>query len=307
MSLCLFSTILSSFMSDFMSVLQPYLKETECVELNEQGLPSQSILSYSAGMRANIEFLENPEWRQYYFESHHRAEVFRDRWMAVTGSWDGKVVVDIGCGPGNVYATMGGEPGVIIGVDISPGALQMATGVGYVPLLADAHNLPLVSGFADVVVMNATLHHCDDMARVLAEGARLVKPGGVLLTDQDPQRSAWEFKGMGLWIRQVRFPLYWLMRSPHYLPGVHRTARYRTEIHNQKAGDGLSREIYEQVLERMGFEWALYPHNHDLGREVLAGAYGRGSWRYRLSQRLSGIDERSAAAAQSFMCVARVR
>lgn len=292
-------------MSDFISVLRPYLEESNRIELNEQGLPAHFIPSYSAGRRANISFLENDEWCAYYFESHHRDEVFRDRWQAVTGSWNGKVVVDVGCGPGNVFATMGGHPQVVIGVDISPGALQMAAQVGYVPLLADAHHLPLVSGFADVVVMSATLHHCDDMAQVLAEGARLVKPGGVLLTDQDPQRSAWEFEGMGLWLRSVRFPLYWLMRSPHYLPKTHRLARYRTEVHNRKPGDGMSRELYEQALNPMGFEWALYPHNHDLGREVLAGEYGRGSWRYRLSQRLSGIDDKSAAAAQSFMCVAR--
>ena len=154
-------------------------------------------------------------------------------------------------------------------------------------------------------MMSATLHHCDDMEQVLAEGARLVKPGGVLLTDQDPQRSAWAFKGLGLWLRQIRFPLYRLMRSPHFLPSDHRTLRLATEIHNQKPGDGLCAATYARVLVPMGFEYSLYPHNHDLGADVIQGQFGRGSWRYRLSQTLSKIDANSAEAAQSIMCVAR--
>ena len=88
------------------------------------------------------------------------------------------MVVDIGCGPGNVHASLKCSPQLLIGVDVSANALAMAERLGYTPLLADAHALPLVDQFADYVVLNATLHHCDDMTRVLAEAARLVRPGG---------------------------------------------------------------------------------------------------------------------------------
>lgn len=291
-------------MSNVISKLRPYLKAHECIHLNDQGLPEHPLPHYTKGMRANIAFLENPEWCQYYFDTHHRDETFRSRWSAVTGSWDDKVVVDVGCGPGNVYATLGGNPKMLIGVDISPRALKMAADVGYVPLLADAHNLPLVDNCADIVMLNATLHHCDDMAQVLTEAARLVKPGGILLTDQDPQRSAWHFMGLGLWLRQIRFPVYWLMQSPHYLPEDHRIARHATEVHHQKPGDGLEADFYRHVLEPLGFRVNVQAHNHDLGAEVLQGKFGKGSWRFRLSQRLSGIDCESAAGAQSLICFA---
>ncbi|MBT9314756.1 class I SAM-dependent methyltransferase [Leptothoe spongobia] len=286
------------------SALWPYLNVSEQIDINEQGIPEHRLSCYSEGMQANITFLENPEWCQYYFDTHHRAETFHARWLTATGSWDDKIVVDIGCGPGNVYATVGGQPKALIGVDISPRALKMAESVGYTPLLADAHNLPLVDRFADIVVLNATLHHCDDMAKVLAEAARLVKPGGILLTDQDPQRSAWNFKGLGLLLRQIRFPFYKMIRSVHYLPREYRLARRATEIHNRKPGDGLDIEFYAQVLEPLGFIVTVHPHNHDLGTEVLKGEYGKGSWRLRLSQWLSGIDIESAAAAQSMICIA---
>ncbi len=291
-------------MPNVLSKLRPYLQVDKQVMLNDQGLPEYAPSHYTEGMRANIAFLENPEWCQYYFDTHHRDETFRSRWLAVTGSWDDKVVVDVGCGPGNVYATIGGAPSTLIGVDISPRALKMAETVGYVPLLADAHHLPLVDRCADIVMLNATLHHCDDMAQVLKEASRLVKPGGILLADQDPQRSAWNFMGLGLWLRQIRFPLYRLMRSPHYLPEDHRIARYATELHNQKPGDGLELDFYRQVLEPLGFQVKVYPHNHDLGSEVLRGEFGQGSWRFRLSQRLSGIDSKSASGAQSLICIA---
>ena len=128
-------------MKSSLSALQPYLKKIDKIELNDEGIPACPIPHYSAGMRANIDFLRNPDWRKYYFSSHHRDETFRARWLAVTGSWEDKVVVDIGCGPGNVYATVGGAPKVLIGVDISVEALLFAKTLGYRPLLADVQIL----------------------------------------------------------------------------------------------------------------------------------------------------------------------
>ncbi|GAX44085.1 type 11 methyltransferase [Tolypothrix sp. NIES-4075] len=66
--------------------------------------------------------------------------------------------------------------------------------------------------FADIVVANATVNHCDDMGRILREAARLVRPGGLLFTDQDPQRSAWNFKGFGLFLRDIRYSFMCIAR-----------------------------------------------------------------------------------------------
>ncbi|MFX5793366.1 class I SAM-dependent methyltransferase, partial [Acinetobacter baumannii] len=85
-----------------------------------------------------------------------------------------------------------------IGVDIAAGSLDRAAQVGYLPLRADAHDMPLRSGLADVVAINGSLHHLDDMRRGLVEASRLVRPGGLLILDHDPQRSAWNFRGIAL-------------------------------------------------------------------------------------------------------------
>jgi ubiquinone/menaquinone biosynthesis C-methylase UbiE len=286
------------------SALASYLSPGAKVFLDENDLPACEIPEISPFMEANSYFFGHPVWGKEYFETSHRHDRFRDRWQAATGNWDGKVVVDIGCGPGNLYATLGGSPKILIGVDISPGALKMAEEVGYTPLLADAHNLPLADGCADLVVANATIHHCDDMAKVLAEAARVLKKGGLLVTDKDAQSTALNLRGLGFFLREIRFSLYWLIRSKYYLSPEYRKARQATETHNQKPGDGITPEVYYQTLEPLGLEVKIFPHNHDLGTEVLEGNIGRMSWKRRLVQRLSGIDPDRPEAAQSLMCIA---
>jgi ubiquinone/menaquinone biosynthesis C-methylase UbiE len=288
-----------------MDILEPYLSPKAEVFLNEDNLAACEIQNFSVSMEANSYFFGHPVWGKEYFETSHRHAKLRDRWQAATGSWDSKVIVDIGCGPGNLFATIGGSPKVLIGVDISAGALKMAQEVGYTPLLADAQHLPLADSCADLVVANATIHHCDDMVKVLAEAARLVKPGGLLVTDKDAQSTALDLSGLGLFLREIRFFFYWLFRSKYYLSVEYRNARQATETHNQKPGDGITQGIYYQTLEPLGFDVKIFPHNHDLGVEVLEGKIGRMSWKRRLAQRLSGINPDTPEAAQSIMCVAK--
>jgi ubiquinone/menaquinone biosynthesis C-methylase UbiE len=287
------------------SVLNSYLSPEANIFINEENLPTYEIPTLTPSMAANSYFFGHPIWGKEYFETSHRHDVFRDRWLAATGSWNGKVVVDIGSGPGNLFATMGGSPKALIAIDISPGALKMAEQVGYTPLLADAHQMPLADGCADLVVANATIHHCDDMPKVLAEAARLVKPGGLLVTDKDSQSTALNLHGLGFFLREIRFFFYWMIRSKYYLSPEYRNARQATETHNQKPGDGITPSVYYETLEPLGFEVKVFPHNHDLGTEVLEGKIGRMSWKRRLAQRLSGINPDTPEAAQSIMCVAK--
>jgi SAM-dependent methyltransferase len=287
------------------ATLEKLLSPNATVYVNSDDLPASEVPRFSSSMAANSYFFGHPIWGKEYFETSHRHDRFRDRWQAATGSWDNKVVVDIGCGPGNLYATIGGSPKILVGVDISPGALKMAKECGYIPLLADAQNLPLADGCADLVVANATIHHCDDMAKTLAEAARIVKPGGLLVTDKDAQSTALNLSGLGLFLRDIRFLFYWIAKSKYYLSPEYRIARQATETHNRKPGDGITPEIYYKTLEPLGFEVNIFPHNHDLGIEVLAGAIGKMPWRRRLAQRLSGINPDTPEAAQSIMCIAK--
>lgn len=288
------------------SDITPYFKSSAKVQLDREGIFVGEIPRMSEAMKANSECFGHSFWGPDYLEKSHRGEIFRSRYHAATGSLDHKVVVDIGCGPGNFYATVGGSPKTLIGVDVSYGALQLAKKVGYIPLQADAQNLPLIDNFADLVVATATIHHCDDMEKALSESARLVRPGGLLMTDLDPQITANNFKGLAAFLRKNRFVIYRLMSSPYYLTEEYRKLRTATEAHNKVPGDGIAPETYYQTLEPLGFEVELYPHNmHYVGAEVLNGEMGQLPLRLRILQRMSGIKPDTPEAAQSIMCIAR--
>jgi SAM-dependent methyltransferase len=250
--------------------------------------------------QANAAYFDNLEWATIYFNACHRDDAFRDRWQTAIGSWDDKIVVDVGCGPGNLFATLGGKPRTLIGVDVSPLALRMAKDQGYVPLRADAHDLPLVSGFADIVALNATLHHCTAMATVLAEAARLVRPGGALVCDHDPQLTAWDWRGAAMLLYRMRLPLYRLFQGHAWKEQRHRMA---SEIHH-RPGRGVTPALFTRNLGRLDFDVKLFPHNNGAGAETFDSIMGRSRLKYRIGQRLSGIDPDSDRGALSLMCVA---
>ena len=75
-------------------------------------------------------------------------------------------------------------------------------------------------------------------------------------------------------------------------------------LSHHRPGAGVTPDLYAQALEPLGFDVKLYPHNHDLGSEVLSGNVGQAQFRYRFAQILSGIEPNSEEAALSLMCVA---
>jgi SAM-dependent methyltransferase len=281
--------------------LDPYLALNAEVDWSDETMPSSPFVNRTPGLEANQRYFDEPEWAACYFKYCHRNDNFRSRWLAATGSWDDKIVVDVGCGPGNVFASVGGNPKLLIGVDVSRGALEMARTLGYTPIQADAHALPLVSGFADIVVLNAAIHHCDDMERVLVEAARLVAPGGVLVTDHDPQLTAWNFRGPAKWAWDFRLKLYLWMKKGFHRSVEEQAIALTSEIHHEP-GDGVTPEFFHRVLPPLGFKVELYPHNHDVGAEALAGNHGRSSKKFRIAQRLSGMNPNSREAALSILC-----
>ena len=296
--------------SEDSSQLLQYLKPETILEHNTDGIFAVSIASMTPGMEANSWFFSHPEWGLRYFESENHRSRIGERWRAATGSWDDKVVVDLGCGPGNLFRCVDGHPKLLIGVDISEGALLNARNLGYTPLLSDIHNTPLMSGFADLVTANATLHHVDDMAAVLAEAARLVKPGGLLVTDEDPLKHDHQFSILGSFLRRVRsfIPIARVSNQPRrswkYRSFSQQACRRKTELHNRFLGDGITREMYFNVLEPMGFNVKLYPHGHVAKADVIKGSRGSNTAFVRMVQRASGIDPDKDDSQLSIMCVA---
>ncbi len=277
----------------------------------QEGIFRASIPIMTPGMKANADFFSHPVWGPRYFEAENHPGLIAERWRAAIGDWSDKVVVDLGCGPGNLARALGGRPRQLIGVDISEGALRSAQHVGYVPLLADVHDTPLASGCADVVVANATLHHTDDPAQVLAEAARLVRPGGLLVTDEDPLRSTFRLRGVPRVAHALRHlvPVFRVRHHPtrrlRFAGWIEQLQRMRTELHHKYPGDGLEPGVFARVLEPMGFDVTTYPHGHIAGAELLENGASTNTLWTRMAQKAAGLDPNTATFQLSVMCVAR--
>lgn len=282
--------------------IEPYLNGNPKIYVKEHYLEIP-IEKTSEAIEANAYYFNHPEWAEEYLTYCHRSDTFRSRWSAAIGDVSDKVVVDIGCGPGNIFATLQQKPKLLIGIDVAGKSLELAKQFGYLPILADATHLPFKSGFADVVTLNAALHHTEDMEAILKEASRLVKPGGLLITDHDPQHSAWNYKGIAKMLWNLRLKVYKIMGRGFHKTDDQQSWGLACEIHH-KPGHGVSEEMFNKVLRPAGFKVNVYPHNHDLGQEVLQGRIGKAELKYRLGNVLSGRNPSSKASALTLMCVA---
>ena len=94
----------------------------------------------------------------------------------------GAILVDVGCGAG-LLAPHVDPAWCHVGVDLVSSALGQAAAHGVAAVRADAARLPLPDACADVVVAGEVLEHVEDLEGVVAEVARVCRPGGRVVLD----------------------------------------------------------------------------------------------------------------------------
>jgi len=94
-------------------------------------------------------------------------------------------VIDVACGPGTLALRFAPQVRWACGVDLTPAILQRAKQTAAAEGLAnlvftigDAHRLPFADNSLDIAITSYALHHMPDAPRVIAEMARVVRPGG---------------------------------------------------------------------------------------------------------------------------------
>ncbi len=110
-------------------------------------------------------------------------------------------MLDIGTGTGRMLELLAPRVSTALGVDASRAMLALARtrlakpGLSHCAVrLADMYRLPLGDAGYDLVLLQMVLHHAEDSPAVLAEAARVLRPGGRLLvidlSDHDPAATA---------------------------------------------------------------------------------------------------------------------
>jgi 2-polyprenyl-6-hydroxyphenyl methylase/3-demethylubiquinone-9 3-methyltransferase len=100
-----------------------------------------------------------------------------------TAQRPGATLLDVACGAGLLAPHIASSGYRHIGIDLSPTAITQARDHGVSGVRGDVTRLPFRDGTFDVVVAGEILEHVPDLAAVVAEVCRVLRPGGTLVLD----------------------------------------------------------------------------------------------------------------------------
>lgn len=127
----------------------------------------------------------------------------------VLGSLERKLILEVGCGGGLMAEEYARQGARVVGIDLSLPSLRVARAHGVSGGLAieyvgsQAEHLPFPDAAFDAVVTADTLEHVDDLRRVVAEAARVLKPNGCFV--YDTINRTWKSRLLLVWLPQRIF------------------------------------------------------------------------------------------------------
>lgn len=111
-----------------------------------------------------------------------------------------KRVLEVGCGAGEMAERITNAFGCeLVGLDISERMVELTRARGIEVVLGDVQALPFADGDFDCVVAGWLFYHVADRDRALSECARVLRPGGRLITAtlaDENLADLWELVGL---------------------------------------------------------------------------------------------------------------
>jgi len=125
------------------------------------------------------------EWQRYPQETRPEDRpVFLEECQLSPGDFQGKVVLDAGCGMGRYSVVALGLGAEVVAMDLSESLRGLAAKADRLPKLhvlkGDLLNPPLREKAFDIVYSHGVLHHTSDTRAAFDAVAKLVRPGGYL-------------------------------------------------------------------------------------------------------------------------------
>jgi SAM-dependent methyltransferase len=150
----------------------------------QSGTERAASLSAAALTQQRLWGSDPQAWADYA-ESHNRLlfEAVLDAAASAVGGLDGRRLLDLGCGTGLLLHLAHNRGAVVHGVDVVAGMLALAAVAEPTAdlHLADLQHLPSAPAGFDVVTAVNALQFAADPVAAVAEAARVLRPGGVLV------------------------------------------------------------------------------------------------------------------------------
>jgi 2-polyprenyl-3-methyl-5-hydroxy-6-metoxy-1,4-benzoquinol methylase len=168
--------------------------------------------------------MSESNWKQYFDQkaSTHGASVKssdyfdeasffvqRNHILHWLGDFRGKEILDAGCGVG-AFSEPWVRNNTVHGVDFSEKSLEFAAARGLKTQTGDLGALPFKNGKFDVVVCIGVIQLIENYDPVIAELARVTKPGGTLLV-QTLHKGSLQRRLLGLFERTKKFDQMYAM------------------------------------------------------------------------------------------------
>lgn len=187
---------------------------------------------------------------------------------------EGKSLVDLGCGTGFIINIAKKYFKKIVGVDITEKMIERVNieGGNIKLYLSEIANTPLESGEFDVCTAYAVLHHIKDLKSVFAEAYRLLKPGGILYTDLDPNFYYWDcIKRINIQTiknKILQGEIFSVINKDDEISSCFNLDKEiiaLAEYHKMKKG-GFEEEHIVELLKSVGFELEQFRYEWFLGQ-----------------------------------------